>query len=387
MPSVIKRQVYIHRDHPPVNCPGRIAFVRHRREASLSLVCVVSALTLLGVLVTSKRNISSLSGSGHDDSVSFGSRSKRHAVDLFPPEDVLGYKMNTTHHVYHKQTHHKKKAHKTHKSVKPQSFITVDFSPNYGTNMFEYATLLAIANRTERTPIIPHNFRLLNAYYLSAGQDKRISHDNTLHFQHHNLNHIYRPQPETFVLPTKPANVRLHGLLKSWKYFQHIDSRIHQEYHISSANEEKGKTLLRKITNSTIPVQVITVAFGWHTVPSKHMTTYLTRAFDYFEDRFENNHFVLVCHDIKSCKKTASLLSKKHRISIMKFTSTSTFMSVMQASDHGILGVISDLTWWACWYNHGIVLYDKDFADELQDSTTKLVLHGPSFFMPHWIYV
>ena len=423
MPSLIHRQVSIQRDRHHA-CPRNIPYVRRHRDGSLWLLVIVGVMISIGIITTSTKSEAvqqvfdrAIHNFNSHEIMSDGLHRMKRDLPLYAEVEKLKFSsevdVNLTsselnlHSLKNpksprKSTHHKKKGVKGTKSTSSSYFEVDMHDHSISKNMFQYASLLGIASYTGRIPLISHKVNLKQTFNLSAAVDRSHVPKN-IHFTKVVVNKIVQPSIRQYGADVVPFTTSVHvaGQLRSWKYFHHVEPLLREEFRISDAHATDVQAVIHshvkaKYPNSTqdsYPA-VVAVYMGrgpYNNVVKKTMQ-YVKRAMFYFTERFDA-HFIFLCTDTKKCQKVLNMhnLSKQSTVMKIPLHSQITPMSVMGAADHVIIGVVESLSWWGAWFNRGLCVYDVAHSEVFKineaGSKNTTLMHGPSYFLPHWISV
>ena len=299
----------------------------------------------------------------------------------------------------YKHTKRNNKSHTKKKTCKSSpSYIEVDvYEHSLSKNMFQFASLLGIANLTGRTPLLSHKVNLRQFFNLKAVPDYSCV-TKQVHFRRAVLNTTESQSLniDRINLICQNTNMHVTGPLRSWKYFNHVQTELRHHFQISDvlrldASSSIAKYLETKQLKVPVTVSVYMGRGPYHNIVIK-TTQFIKNAMRYFLERYDDVHFIFLCTDTMKCKKfllrnDISKHSTIHKLSSSNQVST---LSIMAATNHVIIGVVESLSWWGAWINSGLTVYDQSHAEvfEIKESElSKNLIHGPSYFLPHWISV
>ena len=262
--------------------------------------------------------------------------------------------------------------------------VTIPISGQLGNQMFQYASLLGIAEMNGGR----------KAYYGTASKIGRIFQATRLaDHPHRSFKVVFEKDfagydPKFQSLPQE--NVVLMQYLQSWKYFDFIRSTIQREFTFKPIVSEPAANLLKKhalrIGNKTkIGVHVRRGDFlvahhirkGYHTAPA----SYVRKAMDYMRQSHGDVIFIFVTDDPSWCRK--EFQTTDHVITDM--APAEVHLAVLASCDHVIM-TVGTYGWWGAYLAGGDVVYYWDREQCLHDPPMPVEIKRPQdFFLPSWV--
>jgi len=257
--------------------------------------------------------------------------------------------------------------------AKSTRLITCQMHGRIGNMMFAYASMVGIARRNSRTPVLPNGHFLRALFRLRAADlPERVSSREKVKEQQAG---IY--DEETELIDSKADLVELTGYFQSWKYFARVVDEIRREFvfhseflndaskFIDNAIVDKfgAGTSRRDVVLVGIHVRVrdmasnVSVAQGYSVAPA----SYLSAAIDYFKGEYSTDKllFVLATDDSDWCEKNFPYSADTPLVQTGKGPDILD-LAILSACNHSIL-TVGTFGWWAGWLAGGKTVYYRDF--------------------------
>ena len=262
---------------------------------------------------------------------------------------------------------------------KNTNYITFKPVGRLGNLMYEYSSLIGIAQKNGMSPCVPRHigiYRCFNItrYPVHTSMSGKVYHPSDLQFEEESF-HIH-------------DNVsHLEGVLQSWKYFGHVDEIIRKEFNLFPKYEQFSSSLVRGLANKMkeIPTFVcVQVRRGDFVNRYSHLinpitTSYINRAMAMFEKTFSSVQFVVVTDDPAWCKQHLPLLDKHMFLS--EGHTDCEDMSLLMNCNHSIITAGSSFGWWGAYLARGHVTYFPGWLK--RGSWYNLKINEDDFYPPH----
>ena len=273
---------------------------------------------------------------------------------------------------------------------KQGTLITADCRHRrFGNAMFNYAALLGMAKKINRTAVLPYDLsirKLFKCPMLNGGFEFNFGSYSV--FYDGGRSGTYNPNMPN----VKDQNIKLIGFFQSWKYFTNVEDELRHKHFVlhPEISSQADKHMQDAVIRHSSPVKN-RIIVGVHVrrgdmlyahlheagfVPATHQ--YFQKAMDYFRDRFKNVWF-FICTDSPEWVK---LNIYGEDILMCDGRSASVDFAILSKCNHSIISVGS-FGWWAAWIANGITVYYDDWPKpntRLAYEVTK-----KDYFFPHWI--
>ena len=239
---------------------------------------------------------------------------------------------------------------------------TLTFEPvgRLGNLMFEYASLIGIAQKNQQTPLMPKSrwghsvqscFRPLSTRLDLEVRPEVFYRPSDLHFSN-----------DAFHIP--PNITTLKGQMQSWKYFDHVRYKIINEYRFNSQYLNRAQSTLRTLLQSVgrpltfVGVQVRRTDFvdTWSTLINPVTSNYLKNAMNFFRRKHPNSYFVVTSDDIHWSKE--NIVSKSDVFFSVNQTACED-LALLANCNHSVISGGSSFGWWGAYLAGGDVTYYK----------------------------
>ncbi len=234
--------------------------------------------------------------------------------------------------------------------------ITIGTNGRFGNQMFQYASLMGIADKQNCLYGINYKFgsghtwnefpddRELNLYTLVL---PKAFHLSALHCEEkYNVINEYSHfhfNPDFF---NTGDDVHLHGYFQTEKYFKHIESKVRSEFTFKKEIVDAAKDYLKdKQFNETVALHV---RRGDYLQLAHHGAcdlSYYIKALEHFTDKQYN--FVIMTDDIEWAKST---FVGSNNFFISETHNQFVDMCIMTLCNHNIIAN-STFSWWGAWLN------------------------------------
>ncbi|PVD20579.1 hypothetical protein C0Q70_18735 [Pomacea canaliculata] len=271
-------------------------------------------------------------------------------------------------------------------SLNRSKVICGSFSARLGNQMFQYASLLGIALKTNRIPVFLKTSSLLYDVLRNTSIiDNSVKYSNQCH-----ENFIREPVcckffPRFFELdPNK--NYTIGKFLQSWRYFFEHEAEIREALKFKDSVVSQARKVvdsLRQKYNRTLTgVHVrrgdyLTNVKGYKAAPLE----YLLHAMDYVRKRFGDVTFVVSSNDVTWCQEQFANTSD---VTVLSANSTPAVdMMTLASLDHMIM-TVGTYGWWASFLNPGVTVYYRDFVDPGTPLSKQFSPSGTDHYCPVW---
>ncbi|XP_067656188.1 galactoside alpha-(1,2)-fucosyltransferase 1-like [Haliotis asinina] len=258
--------------------------------------------------------------------------------------------------------------------------LTIPGRGRFGNAMFQYASLLGIAYRNGKRPVISSKTPLLKLFNISFTDDVDTHRWTTIRErQYASYDDQFEDLPE--------GNVKILSFFQSWKYFEPIRSQIRKEF------KPKG-VFARLATNS----------FKQYTAPFQNRTTialhvrrtdinqawyrkrgytaaplsYIRKAVVHMRLKFTNPVFLVATDDEDWC---SDHLSAQDTV-IMHNMNEYVDFAALTMCDHMIM-TVGTFGWWAAWLIDGYTVYYNGYP--LPGTAISNGFEKGDFYMAHWV--
>ena len=261
--------------------------------------------------------------------------------------------------------------------------VTVPISGQLGNQIFQYASLLGVAEMNGMKPFYGTSSKLRNIFQVTHLADR----------PHANFKAMFEKdfaafEPSFQNLPRE--NVTIMQYLQSWKYFDFIRSTIQRELTFKQSVKDSAASLLQrysaKIGNKTrVGIHVRRGDFlvahhirkGYHTAPA----SYVRKAMDHMRKKHGDVIFIFVTDDPGWCSR--EFKTPDHIIADK--APAEVHMAVLASCDHVIM-TVGTYGWWGAYLAGGDVVYYWDRAQCLHDPPLPVeIKKTQDFFLPSWV--
>ena len=276
------------------------------------------------------------------------------------------------------------------------TFITVESGDGrrLGNIMFSYAALIGIAHKHNMTPAMPAS----KAFPLPSFLQTRA----VLTQDIPNLLGAYTNYEEygrracaydmgLEAIPYRPT--RLWGYFQSWKYFEHSEKAVRDEFQLQPAVKQSAEEYIsREVLGSRGRQGVVLVGIhvrrGDITLDYFRNYGYTTPEKDYYQravermhkDFGDNIHFIVCSDGIDWAKENLKDLDP--HIHFSEGRKDYEDLAILSLCDHTIVSVGS-FGWWAGWLAGGTVVYYAKWPREFSKLEYHVTKHH--YFLPTWI--
>lgn len=266
--------------------------------------------------------------------------------------------------------------------------IMISYWGRMGNHMFEYATMIGVAQRNNMTPIMTKDIDILDVYKIPTPQG-----DMTL---------LRNPKKYPDELPAKyfkgtehldeGTDAFLEGYYQSWKYFDHIKKDLvtnHFVYHdnIIKAAKEYIANILQERNKEGATLIAIHVRRGdFVRQRVKGYTAapipYFYKAMAYFRKKYKNCMFIICTNDLIWSEEN---LDKGPDVHYSHVTDGALDLAIMTSCDHMII-TAGSYSWWAGYLVPGEVIYYGGYPqpNTIIGNLTVKEDYYPPYWKPLW---
>ena len=270
--------------------------------------------------------------------------------------------------------------------------ITIGTNGRFGNQMFQYASLMGIADKQNCLHGINYRFgsshtwkefpddRELNLYTLVL---PKAFHLSALHceekfqviHEHNNFHFV----PSFF---NTGDDVHLHGYFQTEKYFKHIESKVRSEFTFKKEIVDAAKEYLKdKQFNETVSIHVRRGDYLQLTHHGACDLSYYIKALQHFTDKQYN--FIIVTDDIEWAKANLKNINNVIFVSNNSGKYSYIDMRLMSLCNHNIIAN-SSFSWWSAWLNSNpnknviapVDWFSKSYSKSKNILTTDLIPEG-----------
>jgi len=255
------------------------------------------------------------------------------------------------------------------------SLITCQLHGRLGNMMFAYASLVGIAQKTGRTPVLLVTHFLRSHFHIrAAALPHRLLGITKLSESRAGA---YDSQFEQF--HSDKELLELVGYFQSWKYFINIEPLIRTEFtfrrHVTAAVDKFIQSAIKdnygpNMHRRDVVLIGVHVRVGDMTLDSnvEHGYSiasrgYLTAAVEWFQWRFPQDQllFILATDDRKWCRdnfpyKSSAKFPVVHTVPGSDIQD----LGILAACNHSVI-TVGSFGWWAAWLSDGITVYYHNF--------------------------
>jgi len=275
--------------------------------------------------------------------------------------------------------------------------ITCQLHGRLGNMMFAYASLVGIAQKSGRTPVLPVNHFLRSVFHIrAAALPHRLS--GITKFSESKAG-AYDHQFEQ--LKSDQELLELVGYFQSWKYFVNIEHEIRAEFtfrhHITEVvdkflqktlNENYGPNVHRRdVILIGVHVRVGDMTFDTNVDRGYSVATpdYFIVAMEWFQHRFPHDQllYILATDDRKWCRNNFpyKFLGKSSVVHTALGPDVQD-LAILMACNHTVI-TVGTFGWWAAWLSNGIAVYYKNFPRFNSSLAHEYVLND--YYPDRWI--
>ena len=277
--------------------------------------------------------------------------------------------------------------------------ITCQLHGRLGNMIFAYASLVGIAYKTGRTPVLPEYHFLRSVFHIRAAVlPQRLSEVVKLSESRAGA---YDVQLEQFW--SNKELLELVGYFQSWRYFVDIEREIRTEFtfrhHLSTGvdifiqsaiNENYGPQVHRRdVILIGIHVRVTDISSDANVERGYSIATpdYFTAAMQLYQNRFPHKVllYILATDDEKWCRDNFPYKSSGKSPVVHTASGPAVQnLAVLAACNHTII-TVGSFGWWAAWLSNGITVYYKNFPRFNSSLADEYVLKD--YYPEKWIAI
>ena len=237
--------------------------------------------------------------------------------------------------------------------------VMVSWKGRLGNHMFEYATLIGVAEKYNFTPIITSDLDVLEVFNLPTPQGSYDLLRNPITYKEE----MAAKYSSVFERFDKNRDTYFDGYLQSWKYYNHIREKLLKEHFVFHRNiQETAERYIanvlaeRKMEGATVvAVHVRRGDFVRQRVKGFTVAPipYYYRAMDYMRKKFKNVLFIICTNDFVWAE---TYLDSGPDIHYSHETDQALDMALMVNSHHIVI-TSGSYSYWAGYLVRGEVVY------------------------------
>ena len=250
-----------------------------------------------------------------------------------------------------------------------------------GNQMFEFASILGIADTLNCKPIISHSHPLLKSFNIKPTYISGINLTNMITIKEVQWRNDSWRKQELY----RNHNMTVVGYLQSWKYFTRISEIIRETFTIKPLYMEKAKLFLKSKISGSKTLIGIHVRRGDFNIPTARKggrlvatKIYLESAMELYRKRFENSHFIVCSDDMGWCQKNI----KGSNVTFSTFREPIVDIAILSLCNHAII-TVGSFGWWGGWLAGGTVVYLSNYPIPGSDLDKQQPKH--TYYLPQWI--
>ncbi|CAL1534249.1 unnamed protein product [Lymnaea stagnalis] len=265
-------------------------------------------------------------------------------------------------------------------------YLTIDHEyGRMGNKMFEYASLLGIARGQGRHPFVGryrNGVDLAAVFHLTHVEDhgnvdkwSKVTEKNYAH-----LDQVFQNLPR--------CDVKLHGYVQSWKYFDNITDEIRREFtlrsNFSSRADSVKKEISQTFSNNSdlvfVGVHVRTRDGKSHSKTLEAPKSFYTHAFGVMRALHvgRNVTFLVAGNNRTWCQENFD----EPDVVVLDDDKPEVHFAILASCDHMIVS-IGTFGWWAGWLTGGNVIFYKRFPAPETYEAKGFVYQD--YYPPSWI--
>ena len=261
-------------------------------------------------------------------------------------------------------------------------YLTVIPRGRLGNQMFQFASLLGIADANDRLPFVSSSCTVTHYFANISVSDRPVSGWRTVEEA------SYAEKDPLFdALPAE--NVRLKGFFQTWKYFAGVSDVVKRSfvflpdvqqavdkfYANSTQNVAEGAVKIGVHVRRTDMLHKVTARQGYVPAP----LSYLLKAFRHMRDRFgDRSTFFVVTDDRDWCIEN---LGGKGVLVVDPAPSV-VHLGFLALCDHVIM-TVGTFGWWGAYLSGGHVVYYDGFPRP--GSEISQGFNRRDFYLPRWV--
>jgi len=275
--------------------------------------------------------------------------------------------------------------------------MTCQLHGRLGNMMFAYASLVGIALKNGRTPVLPVHHFLRSLFHIrAAALPHRLSGVTKLKESRAGAygGHFEQFQSDEELL-------ELVGYFQSWKYVVNIEYEIRAEFtfrhHLTAAVDKFIQSTIRENYGPNVPrrdviligihVRVHDMMFDANVERGYSVATpnYLSTAMEWYRNRLwhEQLLFILATDDREWCRNNFPYSSSGQSPVVHTVAGPdSQDLAILAACNHSII-TAGSFGWWAAWLSNGMTVYYHDFPKHNSSLADEYVLND--YYPNKWI--
>lgn len=265
--------------------------------------------------------------------------------------------------------------------------------PGLGNLLFQYASLVGIAEHSAKIPVIPTKCRLNNVFDLPI--DK--SNDSRPGLQ---WGKVVEQKPSAY--DDKIDNLQFDhdieviGFLQSWMYFANFQEELRKHLTFKPSIQESANKFMQKCSSEIKKKQIDRpVYICLHVRRGDYLkenfqklgytvadVNYTNRAMDYYEKKLagQNLTYVIVSDDIEWCRQNV----RSSRLTFYSSNEDTVDLAILARCNHTIM-TTGTFGWWGAWLAGGTVVFYKDFPKNDSKLNRAFSANRADYYMPSWI--
>ncbi|KAI0214616.1 Galactoside 2-alpha-L-fucosyltransferase 2 [Lamellibrachia satsuma] len=253
-----------------------------------------------------------------------------------------------------------------------------------GNQMFQLASLYAIARQNDRHVQLPSEFkhqlkvvfprvRPMASVKRRVVKTYRRLHEKGFAMYDDKLSHL--PQED----------IQISGYLQSWRYFAAYEKEIHALLEFNPEVVEAASRFFKKLEHMLAPSHVTFIGIHvrrgdivnrpWLNMPGRK---YIANAMTHFRRQFPYVHFVVCSDDATWCEENIGRLSN---VTVSKSNSPEVDLAILAGCHHSVM-TVGTFGWWAAWLTGGQVVYYPN--PSVAGSSRANHFKKEDYFPTHW---
>ncbi len=275
-------------------------------------------------------------------------------------------------------------------------YISATFDTGLGNLMFQFASLVGIADESYMTPVVPNNCKLNAIFQLQVEKwnDTRPGLEWGKIVEHRAstfdpiLSKLYINQ-----------NVELVGYFQSWLYFKNVQHEVRKNFQFNAQTEDKVQDFFRQNVNKILQkhAENETLFIGVHIRRGDMLDSdkiqygytvadveYLEKAVFHYERKFpDKNLLFIVCSDDVIWARR-NFPSRRRHVVFCHGKDAHVDLCLLRHCHHSII-TAGTFGWWAGWLAGGHVTYFKDYPRNKSRLSKSFSADKEDYYPPHWV--
>lgn len=260
--------------------------------------------------------------------------------------------------------------------------LTVIPTGRLGNQMFEFASLLGIADVNDRAPFVSSSCTVTHYFVNVSVSDRPVSGWRI-------VEEINYARKDSLFDSLPSGNIKLKGFFQSWKYFAGVADKVRQSFTFVPDVQQAVRTFYasytNKLTDDAVKIGVhvrrsdmlhkVTTRQGYVPAP----LSYLVKAFRHMRARFgERSIFFVVTDDPDWCLENLA----GNGVKVVDPAPSVVHLGFLALCDHVIM-TVGTFGWWGAYLSGGHVVYYDGFprpGSEISEGFNRR-----DFYLPHWV--